>query len=222
MLRGWLPRSLSGLFKSDEAANDYQFEYPQKKLGAGLIMRGLGMILIPVYVVYLLDMSGLPAIAFGVSITGFVNVFGFFCVVPAVEYIFNTKVSRHKKIIRYLVEYGILFIGLGESHMIFTAITIVMSLVCYVGGFFQRDPTGFTKGAANGFLDLLLVEMFYIEFCWLNIVASCYYCSMCFVFLCSFYRRKTKRTLKLKEVTDGRIVAGLLEMLFFGRIWDQR
>ncbi|RZC56212.1 hypothetical protein C5167_015060 [Papaver somniferum] len=182
MLRGWLPESLSGLFKSYEAANGYQFEYPQKKLGAGLILRALGMILIPVYMVYLLllDMHVLPAIAFGVSITGFFNVFGFFCVVPAIEYIFNTKVSRHKKIIRYLVEYGILFIGLGESHMIFTAITIVMSLVCYIGGFFLRDPTGFTKGAVNGFIDLLLVEWFYIEFCWLNIVATIVACGLCF------------------------------------------
>ncbi|XP_026460789.1 uncharacterized protein LOC113361926 [Papaver somniferum] len=180
MLQGWFPGSLSGLFKSYEAANGYQFEYPQKILGAGLILRALGMILIPVYVVYLLDMSVLPAIAFGVSITGFFNVFGFFCVVPAIEYIFNTKVSKHKKIIRYLVEYAILFIALGESHMIFTAITIVTSLVCYVGGFFVRDPTGFTKGAVNGFIDLLLVEFFCIEFCWLNIVATIVACGLCF------------------------------------------
>ncbi|KAI3954463.1 hypothetical protein MKW92_021755 [Papaver armeniacum] len=180
MSQGWFPGSLSGLFKFYEAANGYQFECPQKKLGAGWILRALGMTLIPVYVVYLLDMSVLPAIAFGVSITGFFNVFGFLCVVPAIEYIFNTKVSRHKKIIRYLVEYGILFIGLSESHMIFTAITIVTSLVCYVGGFFVRDPTGFTKGAVNGFIDLLLVEWFYIEFCWLNIVATIVACGLCF------------------------------------------
>ncbi|MCL7047050.1 hypothetical protein MKW94_004850 [Papaver nudicaule] len=189
----------------NEARIRYNFDCPPKVLSVVVLMRAVSLLLIPLYVVYLMMFYGwsfLPSITSGLLCAPILKPIGFHCVLPVLDYVFASNVAKCKLMTRSLLSVIMLFIHYRDVPLYYGAISVIVSLVCVIGGYWARDPSGFSDSAAEGFMVVLLIEIFYKEqLNWPNTVCTSLACLVCLV---AVYTEVDKTSIRIRDALLGR------------------
>ncbi|MCL7036469.1 hypothetical protein MKW94_014741 [Papaver nudicaule] len=159
----------------NEARIRYNFDCPPKVLSAVVLMRAVSLLLIPSYIVYLMMFY---------------------------DYVFASNVAKCKLITRSLLSVIMFFIYHLDVPLYYGAISVIVSLVCVIGGYWARDPSGFSKSAAEGFMVILLMEICYKEqLNWPNIICTS---SAGLICVAAGYTEVDKTAIRIRDALLGR------------------